>query len=322
MAASYPPRVLVWHDHWPVYRDRLSELGLLDGIDFAGVPRAADPPADVLASARCLLAGSVPPGMLGAMPALEWIQTVTVGVDDWISRDDLAAQVALVCARGVHRVQMPENILGALFLAAKPFERARALQRARTWDGRLTSMPLAGSTLGIVGLGAIGVELARKARALEMRVIGVNRRGTPAEHVETVYPVAAIEELLTRSDYVVLLIPATPETDGLMNAARFAAMKRGAWLMNFARGAVVDDAALIAAVRSRHLAGAVLDAFRIEPLPPEHPFWDEPDILVLPHLGGKHPARDGIVAEIFAKNLSQYLAGRPMPGFVDRAKGY
>lgn len=317
------PCVLVWHDHWPTYSESLDAHGLSHAIDFRGAAGTA-PDDDALERAQCMLASTVnvPAGALSRLPNLQWIQTVTVGVDEWLSRADLSDKVSIVCARGVHRVQMPENILGAIFYAAKPFARAKELQGQKIWDNLLTSTPIAGQTLGIVGLGAIGAEVARKAKSLEMNVVGVNRLGTPAPNVDKVYPIVEIDKVLAQSDYVLLLIPATAETENLMNRERFAAMKQGAWLLNFARGHVIVDADLIAALRRKHLAGAVLDAFRDEPLSPNHPFWEDPDILMLPHLGGKHPTRNKIVAEIFSANVARFLKGEPLSGIVDRRKGY
>lgn len=317
------PTVMVWHDHWTTYQNEFRRRGLLDRIEFHGLEMSSVPPSELLASADSLLAPStIPDGTLATMPRLGWIQTLTVGVDDWLKRRDLRPEVTVVCARGVHRVQMPENILGSLFFAAKPFERARQRQADHSWDNGLVSEPLAGKTLGIVGLGAIGQELARKASLLEMRVLGVNKSGREVAHADRVYRLDELEVVLGQSDYVVLVVPATTETDNLMNTARLKAMKPGAWLMNFARGEVVVDADLIAALRSGHLGGAVLDAFRDEPLPSDHPFWAEERILVLPHMGGKHPQRNAIVADIYAANIERALRHEPWPDAVDRARGY
>src|SRR5262249_11199985 len=147
------------------------------------------------------------------------IQTMTAAVDDWLARDDLAAGVSLTCARGVHRVQMPENILAALFHLTKPFVACALDQRESRWTRRIAE-PLAGKTLGILGLGTIGREVARKADALEVRVIGTKRTVETVAHVERVYAPTATEEMLAASDFVLLLLPVTAETRGFMNAAR------------------------------------------------------------------------------------------------------
>ena len=194
-------------------------------------------------------------------------------------------------------------------------------QRERRWTRRV-SETLAGKTLGILGVGAIGQELARKAAALEMRVIGTKRAPGPVPHVDRVYPPEGMAEVLGASDYVLLLLPVTPETRGIMGAKTLAQMKPSAYLLNFGRGELIVDADLIAAVKARTIAGAVLDVFATEPLPPEHPYWGTEGILVLPHIGGLHPQRDGVVAELFVDNLRRFLAGQPLLHAVDRRRGY
>jgi phosphoglycerate dehydrogenase-like enzyme len=216
---------------------------------------------------------------------------------------------------------MPENILGALFHLTKPYMAIALDQRESRWHRRM-SVPLAGKTLGILGLGAIGQELARKASALEMRVIGTKRTPTPLPHVDKVYGPDATDEVLGAADFVVLLLPTTSDTENFVNRERLRAMKPTAWLLNFARGALIVDADLIAAVQAKTIAGTVLDVFREEPLPSSHPFWKTEGILVLPHLGGGHPQRSAAVAEIFAGNARRFLAGEPLATAVDRARGY
>jgi phosphoglycerate dehydrogenase-like enzyme len=181
---------------------------------------------------------------------------------------------------------------------------------------------LAGKTLGILGLGAIGAELARKASALEMRVIGTKRDGAPVPHVERVFPPAQLDTVLADSDYVVLLLPSTTETRGIIGARTLARMKPTAYVLNFGRGDLVVDADLVAGVSERRIAGAVLDVYTTEPLPAEHPFWTTEGIVVFPHVGGLHPQRDMLVARLWVENLAALLAGRSLREVVDRARGY
>jgi phosphoglycerate dehydrogenase-like enzyme len=216
---------------------------------------------------------------------------------------------------------MPENILGALFHLTKPYAQASLDQRERRWVRRI-STTLAGKTLGILGLGEIGRELAKKAGALELRVIGTRRAAEPVPHVDRIYPPEATDEVLAQSDFVLLLLPLTSQTDGIMNAARFRAMRAGAYLLNFGRGALVVDADLVEAVRAKTIAGAVLDVYRREPLPAEHAFWATEGITVLPHIGGLDLHRDEIVAALFADNMGRFLAGGALVALVDRARGY
>jgi glyoxylate/hydroxypyruvate reductase len=275
----------------------------------------------VLATADVMLAWRPPRDLPRRAPKLRWAQSLTAGVEGWLASPDLPPDLVLSCARGTHRVQMPEHILAALFLTSKDLPGIVLDQRESKWTKR-TNPTLAGATLGILGLGAIGGELARKAAALEMRVIGTKRDGKPVAHVERVYGPDGTDAVLADSDYVVILLPVTAETRNLFDRRRIARMKPTAWLLNFGRGDVVVDEDLVAAVRERTIAGAVLDVFRKEPLPAEHPFWTTPGIVVFPHVGGLHPTRDDFVAELFVDNLRRFAAGQPLREVVDRSRGY
>jgi phosphoglycerate dehydrogenase-like enzyme len=312
---------LLWLNEAEVYSQALARAGFADRLDIQRLRNEQQPSEAQLAHTEILLARQVPPGLLAKMPRLRWIQALTAGVEHWVARADLHPGIALTCARGTHRVQMPENILGALFHLTKPYAQAVMDQRDRRWVRRI-SEPLAGKTLGILGVGEIGRELAKKANALELRVIGTRHAAEPVPQVDKIYPPEAIDEVLGQSDFVLLLLPLTPETDGIMNAARFKAMRASAYLLNFGRGALVVDAELIEAVREKTIAGAVLDVYRTEPLPADHAFWDTEGITVLPHIGGLDVHRDEIVADLFARNMDRFLAGEALVALVDRARGY
>jgi glyoxylate/hydroxypyruvate reductase len=314
------PVCVVWHNEAKAYEKALTREGLVDRFELHTL-KIDETLSDDLAERTQVLVGWRPGNHLRRMPKLRWIQAVTAGVDPWLASPDLRRDVTLTCARGSHRISMPENILGALFHLTKPYMPIALDQRESRWTKRV-SVPLAGKTLGILGLGAIGQELSRKAAALEIRVIGTKRTPEPLPHVEKVYSTEQTDEVLGQADFVLLLMPSTAETDRFMNAKRLRAMKPTAWLLNFARGALIHDEDLIAAVKSKTIAGAVLDVFREEPLPATHPFWQTEGILVLPHLGGGHPDRGGAVAEIFVENARRYLAGEPLTALVDRSRGY
>ena len=314
------PVCLLWLDDFKSYEQALANAGIADRFEVYCVKRDEKPPEDLIPRVE-VLAGWKHGGLLGRMPKLRWVQAMTAGVEAWLGAPGLRDEVALCCARGSHRHSMSENILGALFHLTKPYMAVALDQKASRWNKRQSTL-LAGQTLGILGLGAIGQELALKAAALEMRVIGTKRSPEPVEGVEEVYAGDETDDVLRQSDFVVLLMPATAETDNFINTARLRAMKPTAWLLNFARGSLVADDDLIAAVKARTIAGAVLDVFREEPLPATHPFWTTENILVLPHIGGGHAGRGAVVAEIFAENARCYLAGEPFATEVDRARGY
>jgi phosphoglycerate dehydrogenase-like enzyme len=312
--------VLLWLDKADAYLRAAEAAGLTKRFSLEVTPLATEPPDDMLGRAEALLAWR-PPARLGQRaPRLTWIQSLTGGIDQWLVAD-YPERAVLTCARGSHRLSMPEHILAALLLVTKSLAPIVLDQRERRWTRRVNPT-LAGRTLGILGLGAIGTELARKAAALEMRVIGTKRDGGAVPHVARVYSPGETDTVLAQADYVVLLLPSTTETRGLINARSLQRMKRTAYLLNFGRGDLVVEDELAAAVRSGVIAGAVLDVFVKEPLPPDSPLWTTEGITIFPHVGGLHPDRDETVASLWVDNLRRFDAGEPLREVVDRARGY
>ena len=264
------PLVLLWLDEAELYLRAADDAGLTQSIEFIKVPAAQRPEPELLTRAAGVLAWNLPAGIIPSMSNLRWIQTLSAGVENWLARPDLGPAVDLACARGVHYEQMPDNIIAAIYYVAKPLDQARRQQERSEWK-RLVPEPLAGKTLGIIGLGTIGTDLAHKAGVLGMRVIGVKRAPEPVRAGCGAYAGSA----RGRSRAVGLRGPAaavTPATENVVNAGTLKHMKKSAWLFNFARGALVVDADLIAAAENGTIAGAVLDVFRVEPLPADHPF--------------------------------------------------
>lgn len=315
------PLVLMWTDNAAPYLDAVKAAGLADRVSIEALPRKEKPSTAQQAETEVLMAYGAPAGLLPAMPKLRWIQGMMAGVEGWLALPDLPENLPLTCARGTHEESMPENILGAIFYVAKPYATAAANQKQGKWVASM-AQPLNGKTLGILGLGAIGRNTARIAAAIGMRVIGTRRNPAPMENVAKVVGGDQTAEILAESDFVLNLLPATPATDNFINAERLAQMKPTAWLLNFGRGHTILDDDLVAAVKAKKIAGAVLDVFRTEPLPAEHPFWNTEGILVLPHIGGPHPQRDKFVAKLFAENLGRFLDGKPLKELVDRKAGY
>jgi phosphoglycerate dehydrogenase-like enzyme len=309
--------LLLWTDVTAPYIDAIKAQGLADRVKVETLPRTEKPSAELLARTEAMMAYAVPPGLLAKMPKLRWVQAMTAGVEGWLALPDLPGNLLLTCARGTHEEAMPENIMGALFYVAKPYAAAVENQRRGKWV-RTVAEPLTGKTLGILGLGVIGQRVARIASGLGMRVIGTRRRPEKLEAAE----VLSTPDVLRQSDFVLLLLPATPDTDNFMNAERLAMMKPTAWLLNFGRGHLIKDDDLVAAVKAKKIAGAMLDVYRQEPLPESHPFWMTQGIIVLPHIGGLHPQRDRFVARLFVDNLKRFLDGSPLREVVDRKLGY
>ena len=313
--------ILLWTDNAAPYLDAIRAAGLAGRVEAEVLPRKEKPSPAQLARTEVLMAYSAPPGVLSAMPKLRWLQGMMAGVEGWLALPDLPKDLPLTCARGTHEESMPENILAGILYVAKPYAVAAANQKAGKWVQTM-AQPVSGKTLGILGLGAIGKNVARIAAPLGIRTIGTKRRPEPMAHVAKVVGPERTAEILAESDFVLNLLPATPETNDFINAERLAQMKPTAWLLNFGRGHTIRDDDLVAAVKAKKIAGAVLDVFRQEPLPAEHPFWTTEGILVLPHIGGPHPQRDKFVARLFAENLARFLDGKPLKELVDRTAGY
>lgn len=313
--------VLLWTDGAEPFVEAINAAGLADRVKVDTLSVKAMPSDAHKAEAEVLLGWRPPAGILSQMTKLRWAQAATAGVESWLALPDLPDNLILSCARGTHRRSMPENILGALFYVAKPYAACAEDQKQSKWTRR-QAIPLNGQTLGILGLGEIGQAVARLATALGMKVIGTRRTPGELPGVAEVLPPERSDEVIAQADYLVLLLPATPATENFINADRLAMMKPNAWLLNFGRGDLIDDAALIAATSGKKIAGAILDVFRQEPLPESHPFWKAEGILVLPHIGGGYPNRDKVVAALFADNLGRYLDGKPLREQVDRAAGY
>jgi phosphoglycerate dehydrogenase-like enzyme len=314
-------RVLLWTDTPTAYLDAIATADLSFRVNVDVLARKETPNQAQRAETEAMLAWGAPAGLLPQMPKLRWAQALTAGVEGWLALPDLPPALTLTCARGTHRESMAENILGALFYLTKPYAAIFEDQKSSKWVRRVAT-PLAGQTLGILGLGAVGQQVAGIAKAIGMRVIGTKRRLETLPEVDQVLPPERTDEVLAQSDFVLLLLPATAGTENFMNERRLARMKSGAWLLNFGRGHLIKDDDLIAAVTAKRIAGAILDVFRQEPLPVEHPFWTTPGIVVLPHIGGGHPERDKSVARLFVDNLTRFLDGRPLKEVVDRTAGY
>lgn len=316
-----PTRILLWTDTPGPYAQAITAAGLTDRLAIETLARKDMPTEVQMAETEVILGWGAPAGLLPRMPRLRWVQALTAGVEGWLALPDLPPGLTVTCARGTHGDSMPENILGGLLHITKGYAAIAEAQKSSQWKRRVAT-PLNGKVLGILGLGAIGAEVARLAAALRMEVIGTRRSPSPMAHVTEIMPPERTDEVLARADFVLLLLPATPQTENFMNAARLARMQPSAWLLNFGRGSAIVDADLIAAVTQKRIAGAILDVFREEPLPPSDPFWTTPGIMVLPHIGGMHPERDRVVEGLFTENLRRLLNGEALREVVDRSIGY
>jgi phosphoglycerate dehydrogenase-like enzyme len=280
---------------------------------------AATPAAARAVEAHEILYAWNPPAeLLRGNPRLRWIQVMGAGVER-VLVPGLPPAVTVTRAAGIFGPWMAQYTLAWCLWSSQRIELFRGQQRRRRWRP-VDPDRLHGRTLCVVGLGDIGRAIARAAAALGLRVLGVSRGGRGAPGVARVGGPRGLRRALGEADYVVLAVPLTPATRGLVGARELAAMKRSAWLLNVARGPVVDEAALLRALRARRLAGAVLDVFDREPLPRDHPFWRMDNVVVTPHVAG--PSVPEEITPIFNDNLRRYLAGRPLRHVVDRRRGY
>jgi phosphoglycerate dehydrogenase-like enzyme len=277
-----------------------------------------------------IMTWSLRPGQFKLGRKLRWIHSPAAAVHHLMFPELIHSDVILTNARDVHGPVVAEHVTALIFALAKRIPQAVRLQQQHFW-GQLTmweSRPrpreLAGATLGLIGLGSIGREVARHAVALGMRVIAVREhpeKGNPA-NIAQVYGSTQLDELLSQSDYVVLAVPTTPNTLALMNAQRLAAMKPDAYLINVGRGPLIDDAALIDALRGHKIAGAALDVFHEEPLPADSPYWDLENVLITPHTAGLTEKLWERHYALFAENLRRFLAGEPLLAVVNQQEGY
>ncbi|OGK92988.1 MAG: hypothetical protein A2W08_08860, partial [Candidatus Rokubacteria bacterium RBG_16_73_20] len=257
--------------------------------------------------------------LLAKAGRLRWLQVMGAGVD-WALVPELPPRVVVTRAPGVFGPWMAEYVVGWCAWVTQRMATYLEAQRQRRWIDHILPDRLLGKTLAIVGLGDIGRTVARAARALGMRVLGVSRSGRPLREADRVYRMGALRAALRQADFVVVLLPLTPQTRGLIGPDAFDAMKPTAWLLNIARGAVVNEPALIDALRDHRIAGAILDVFAIEPLPPYHSLWGLDNVVITPHISG--PSTPEEIAPIFNDNLARWLAGRPLRHVVDRKAGY
>jgi glyoxylate/hydroxypyruvate reductase len=228
------PSLLIWLDEAGPYLRAAEAAGLAKAVDLVVTPLGSEPADDLLARAEALLAWRPPARLAARAPRLRWMQSLTGGCEQWLGADTPAG-AALTCARGTHRVQMSEHILAALFLCSKDLAGIVLDQAASRWRRRVNPT-LAGATLGILGLGAIGVEVARLAAGLGMRVIGTKREPRAVPHVEHVHSPAETDRVLAAADYLLVLLPSTNETRGIIDKAALGRLKRTAWVLNFGRG--------------------------------------------------------------------------------------
>jgi len=261
--------------------------------------------------------------LVGRAPKLRWIHSVSVGVEAMLTPCVRLRGLTVTNGRRVFDQPIAEYVLTMILAICRRLPQLLDLQRERTWQP-LEALELRETTIGLVGLGGIACEIARLLEPFGPRIVAV--RHNPAhgsiDGVELLGGTDALPTLLAQSDFVVLALPLTGETGAIVDDHSLSRMKRGSWLINVSRGALVDEAALLRALRMGPMGGAVLDAFRTEPLPESSPFYRLPNCIVTPHTSWSSDAVIGRVFDVFCENLAKYRAGEPLDFVVDQEAGY
>ena len=287
---------------------------------------SAETPEDALryaADAEVIAGLRVSAPVIERASGLRWVHTFGAGVDQLVALPGVRdGRIVLTRTVGVFS-PIPEHVLALALAFSRRLHVAIRTQIAHRWDRPAAiGGELQGQVMGILGLGQIGQALAFRAALLGMRVIGIKRTPEPVPHVERVLPPDRIDEVLRDADVVVVLLPLTPSTRGLIGEREFRLMKATAVLINVARGPIVQEAALLNALRGGWIAGAGLDVFDQEPLPPAHPFYELEQVILTPHVSATSPRVFDRMAAVFAENLRRYIAGEPLLHVVDASRGY
>ena len=314
---------------WTISNEDLAALeARFPGVRFVRVTDD-DELSAALGDADVFVGFHFPQELFASARRLRWMHCVAAGVEENLFPAMVASDVVLTNAAGMHAVNIPEHAIGLVCALARNLHVALHLQADRRWDRYSTIaggggfVPLEGSHLAVLGAGAIGQGVARLGRGLGMRVRVMRRRpGMPVEGADEVVGPDALHPLLRWADFVVIAMPLTPDTHHLIDRAALAAMRSSARLVNVGRGEIIDDDALVEALRAGGIAGAGLDVFTEEPLPADHPYWGLESVIITPHVSGYLPDFFARALALFADNLERFRDGRPLRNLVDKRLGY
>jgi phosphoglycerate dehydrogenase-like enzyme len=256
-----------------------------------------------------------------AAKRLKWLHVGGTGIDRLLPLEDFDPALLITNTPALNADMMADYVLCTILMLTWDFPRMLRNQASRTWE-RWMAERVAGKTVTLVGLGGIGRPILSRVAALGMRVIGVRRSAEPVPGVERVFGPEMLHEALAAGDYVVLAVPLTEDTRGLVGPRELEAMKASAFLINVSRGKVVQEAALVSALKGGQIAGAALDVFEQEPLPPESELWNLENAILSPHVSSWSTDYRPRAAAVFAENVERHLAGQPLLHRIDRARGY
>jgi phosphoglycerate dehydrogenase-like enzyme len=323
--ASVDPRVRVIAEEYVEPHELRSARGAADADAHRDqAPELSDAQREAFAAIEIAVAIDLPFDVAKHAPNLRWVQGVGAGTAQLQSAGLGEAGIRLSSGAGVNAVAIAEFAIGRVLQHWKRFREFDELQADHNW-GYLFGSQLAGSTIGLIGLGNINAAVAARLQAFGVRVLATRRSATPgatAPDVDALYPTDELHAMLGECDAVIAAVPETAATGGMIDKAAFAAMKPGAFFVNVGRGSLVDEDALIEALQSGHLAAAALDVASVEPLPADHPLWNAPNLYVSPHAASAPDALFVNLTELFCDNLARYLADEPLINEVDVTRGY
>jgi len=328
----------------PIDEQRLALVREAAGEGAMSVVNCADVQSAMAAIADAdAMFGKITPELLGAASRLKWIQAATASLEHYVFPDLVAHPAVLTNMRGLFSDVIADHVFGYLLCFARNLHRYLRQQQDARWapiGGENERSNFAGGpwfvsgmdqahrrlgdcTLGIVGLGAIGSEIARRASAFSMRVLAVDPRATSApDGVEALWTPDRLPELLAASDFVVVAAPHTPATEGWFRRRQFQQMKRSAYFINIGRGAIVSLDDLVASLRAGEIAGAALDVFEIEPLPSDHPLWRMENVILTPHVAACSERISERHLAVLLDNVRRFATGQPLQNIVDKAQWF
>ena len=292
---------------------------------FAVVCRDPESVEQEIVDADMMICWRILPDMFAKAKKLRWIQFGSAGIDHTIFPELLQSDVILTNLSGIHKAPVAEHVFGCILAFTRNLPTAIRQQVAHEWNRKPFAegcVEAAGRTVGVIGYGRIGQEIGRIAKCLDMRVLGARRKADQAEYADEIVGPSGLPRLISESDFLILVLPLTDSTSALLGEKQLRSMKRGSYLINVARGQMVDYRALAQIMREGHIAGAALDVFSPEPLPPESELWDLQNVIITPHVAGATPAYSDRAFAIFKENLRRFETGEEMVNVFNRSRGY
>lgn len=265
------------------------------------------------------------PEMIGRASKLRWIQLSSVGVESVLCPELLNSDIVLTNMRGATAINISEHVMSLILAFTRTLHTSMRNQSNKFWEDfrNLPVLEISGETLGIIGLGSIGLQLAKRAHAFDMRILAVDPTQTEKpDYVESLWEMDRLHDMLAQSDFAAICCPLTRQTKGMMGEPEFRAMKSTAILVSIGRGQITDQAVLVDALQTKEIAGAGLDVTDPEPLPQDSPLWEMDNVIITPHHAGASPKSWARIFNLFCENLRCFVAGDTLTNIVDQTRGY